>query len=70
MWKDATVANFETLKEDGKYVPFGVSFQNASIRQPSEFSQSTCSITLNGVHRLFSAGEADPSVKYKLALPV
>jgi len=56
MRKDATVANFEPLKEYGKYVPFAVSFQTHSIRlMPEyvhfvEFSQPICSIPLNVAH--------------------
>ena len=56
MWKDATMANFEPLKEYGKYVPFAVSFQTPSIRlMPEyvhfvEFSQPISSISLNDAH--------------------
>jgi hypothetical protein len=56
MWKDATVANFKPLKEDGKYISFAESFQTPSIRLPPkyvyfvEFSKSTRSISLNVVH--------------------
>jgi len=50
------MANFEPLKEYGKYVPFAVSFQTPSIRlMPEyvhfvEFSQPISSISLNDAH--------------------